>query len=503
MIGSKQLLGTQPTSILRDAAEEVISILKDDDLRDPERQEAISKLLTGKSKALSNDLFSQLVSMGKGLDDYEEYHQRTEKKDDDNDGKVDEEMGVAVVFEDSEEEGSNDGGGGNGVGTNIMDGTSDIEEDEVVDIASTSSSEPEDDDNNLNSINDNDDNNRDEERMVQGGTTTTDENEKEEDGTFMTNKKKKRMHSQNRILSVHEIDAHFLQRQLSSRFDDATICAKMANDVFDVIDLQKSTTTENDDLRECENKLLVLLGFESFEFIKLLLNNRVKIWACVSLKRAKDDTERDTIEQILNTLEEGKRVWEELNSKSNAQDWTRDRMRGITDSLLQNRREKRQAGVNSALDSIGIKSITSDNNSADKNTTMESNNQQQEPAMELDLDSLAFRDGNHTMTNKKCELPDKSWRAMKKGYEEVHVPAVRNVISKDEKLVPIQDYPSWTHDAFQGMDKLNRIQSKVCDAALNSSENMLLCAPTGAGKTIVETSLLIGYTEFKLSEQSI
>jgi replicative superfamily II helicase len=37
----------------------------------------------------------------------------------------------------------------------------------------------------------------------------------------------------------------------------------------------------------------------------------------------------------------------------------------------------------------------------------------------------------------------------------------------------------------QGMDSLNRIQSAVCDAALFSGENMLICAPTGAGKTNV------------------
>ena len=35
------------------------------------------------------------------------------------------------------------------------------------------------------------------------------------------------------------------------------------------------------------------------------------------------------------------------------------------------------------------------------------------------------------------------------------------------------------------MNKLNRIQSKMCDVALRSSENILLCAPTGAGKTNV------------------
>lgn len=36
---------------------------------------------------------------------------------------------------------------------------------------------------------------------------------------------------------------------------------------------------------------------------------------------------------------------------------------------------------------------------------------------------------------------------------------------------------------FQGMKRLNRIQSIVFDAAYNSNENLLISAPTGAGKT--------------------
>ena len=74
---------------------------------------------------------------------------------------------------------------------------------------------------------------------------------------------------------------------------------------------------------------------------------------------------------------------------------------------------------------------------------------------------------------------------MKKGYEEVHVPAVRAVIPKDERLIEISELPKWTHSAFAGMEKLNRIQSKMYDVALKTSENILLCAPTGAGKTNV------------------
>ena len=43
----------------------------------------------------------------------------------------------------------------------------------------------------------------------------------------------------------------------------------------------------------------------------------------------------------------------------------------------------------------------------------------------LDLDDLAFKDGSHVMANKKCQLPDGSFRKQRKGYEEVHVPALK------------------------------------------------------------------------------
>jgi activating signal cointegrator complex subunit 3 len=37
--------------------------------------------------------------------------------------------------------------------------------------------------------------------------------------------------------------------------------------------------------------------------------------------------------------------------------------------------------------------------------------------------------------------------------------------------------------AAQGIERLNVIQSKVFETAFRSNENMLVCAPTGAGKT--------------------
>ena len=92
------------------------------------------------------------------------------------------------------------------------------------------------------------------------------------------------------------------------------------------------------------------------------------------------------------------------------------------------------------------------------------------------------------MTNKRCELPEKSWRAQKKGYEEVHVPPKKTPPMPDgERLVNISELPKWARKAFEvsNMTKLNRVQSALYEKAFKSPDNLLLCAPTGAGKTNV------------------
>ena len=45
-------------------------------------------------------------------------------------------------------------------------------------------------------------------------------------------------------------------------------------------------------------------------------------------------------------------------------------------------------------------------------------------------------------------------------------------------LKPISSLPSWAQAAFGTYRSLNRIQTRLADTALNSDENVLLCAPT-------------------------
>ncbi|KAL0682122.1 hypothetical protein Bca4012_048969 [Brassica carinata] len=118
----------------------------------------------------------------------------------------------------------------------------------------------------------------------------------------------------------------------------------------------------------------------------------------------------------------------------------------------------------------------------------------------LDLESLAFDQGGLLMANKKCDLPAGSYRTHGKGYEEVHVPWVSKKVDISEKLVKITEMPDWAQPAFKGMQQLNRVQSKVFDTALFKADNILLCAPTGAGKTNVAMLTILQQIESSRNE---
>jgi pre-mRNA-splicing helicase BRR2 len=88
------------------------------------------------------------------------------------------------------------------------------------------------------------------------------------------------------------------------------------------------------------------------------------------------------------------------------------------------------------------------------------------------------------MVNKKCHLPKGSTKTQKQGYDEISLPATRHQLKPDEKLIPIPSLPPWTHKAFpKEMTSLNVIQSRLYESAFKTPENLLVCAPTGAGKT--------------------
>ena len=86
----------------------------------------------------------------------------------------------------------------------------------------------------------------------------------------------------------------------------------------------------------------------------------------------------------------------------------------------------------------------------------------------------------------KMALPSGFERKDDKKFEEISIPASSAAPADiGRKLVPISSLDEIGRACFPGIKSLNRIQSVVCDSAYRTNENMLVCAPTGAGKTNV------------------
>jgi pre-mRNA-splicing helicase BRR2 len=103
----------------------------------------------------------------------------------------------------------------------------------------------------------------------------------------------------------------------------------------------------------------------------------------------------------------------------------------------------------------------------------------------VQLDDLAFAEGNHLMSNKSVSLPEGSFKRSHASYEEVHVPAPKRRADNADSQLPVSELPRWAQAAFGNTTTLNRIQSRMYSTAFGKDENILLCAPTGAGKTNV------------------
>ncbi|XP_050375603.1 DExH-box ATP-dependent RNA helicase DExH12-like [Argentina anserina] len=269
-------------------------------------------------------------------------------------------------------------------------------------------------------------------------------------------------------LNVQDIDAYWLQRKISEAYEkqiDPQQCQRLAEEVLKIL-------PEGDD-RDVESKLLLHLQFDKFSLIKFLLRNRLKIFWCTRLARAEDQDERKNIEEEMLRL--GRKDLDSIVDQLHAtRASAKERQKNLEKSIREEaRRLKDESGGDGDRSRRGLGDGDADD------AWLKSQSQL------LDLDSLA-QEQSRLLVSKKCVLPDGSFRHASKGYEEVHVPALKpKPFDADEKLVKISAMPEWARPAFKGMTQLNRVQSKVYNTAFYEAENILLCAPTGAGKTNV------------------
>ncbi|ULU08307.1 hypothetical protein L3Y34_019456 [Caenorhabditis briggsae] len=253
------------------------------------------------------------------------------------------------------------------------------------------------------------------------------------------------------ILHPRDIDAHWIQRSLAKYFKDPLIAQQKQTEVIGIL------KNASDD-RDAENQLVLLLGFDQFEFIKCLRQNRLMVLYCTLLRQA-NEKEREKIEDEMRSRPELHHILALLQETDDG-------------SVVQVEKSKRDAERSKKAAAAADEAISA--------------GQWQAGRKVLDFNDLSFSQGSHLMSNKRCELPEGSYRRQKKSYEEVHVPALKpRPFAEGEKLVKISELPKWAQPAFEGYTSLNRVQSRLCSSALESSEHLLLCAPTGAGKTNV------------------
>ena len=85
---------------------------------------------------------------------------------------------------------------------------------------------------------------------------------------------------------------------------------------------------------------------------------------------------------------------------------------------------------------------------------------------------------------RKYGLPEGSKRIEHDKYEEYSIPAAKvGTLGVGRKLIEISEMDGLCKQTFRGYKSLNRMQSLVYPVAYKTIENMLICAPTGAGKT--------------------
>ncbi|KAJ4376494.1 putative steryl acetyl hydrolase mug81 [Neocucurbitaria cava] len=85
---------------------------------------------------------------------------------------------------------------------------------------------------------------------------------------------------------------------------------------------------------------------------------------------------------------------------------------------------------------------------------------------------------------KKYALPPDTKHEDNNLFEEYEIPAVPvGTVGAGRRLLEIKELDGLCQRTFKGYKSLNRMQSLVYPVAYRTSENMLICAPTGAGKT--------------------
>ena len=396
-----QILGDQTQEVVRSAADTVLESLKSDDLKEFDKRKEVEGVL---GQTLDEEAWNQLVNLGKKITDYGEEEEQPEG---DERERAVEGDGVAVVFEDDEDEDEDE----QEFEVKGRDSDDDSEED----------GEEEDDD--------------DEE-----GSDDEDAEAEPEDEAMVLGRESKRKQEDSDKVSPYQVDAFWLQRLISASYPDPIQSADFTSQALDLLGSEV-------ELRDLENSLAEMFGYENFDLVATLTKNREVIVWCTKLARSNDDEKQDV----------------EVAMREKGVGWILRELRG----------DRKQAAQDRVEPVVPTKATLAPGSVA-------------QPRRTIDIDSLIFTEGGHLMSRKKVKLPEGSFKRQMKGYEEIHVPEPKRREAGPNDWMSLSKMPAWTQPVWASVraTQLNPIQTRVYPIAFESDEPMLICAPTGAGKVI-------------------
>ncbi|KIW04152.1 uncharacterized protein PV09_04959 [Verruconis gallopava] len=418
-------LGDVPASVTRSAADAVLEYLKDDDLKDFDRKKEIEDIL---GSSMGSKEFNELVNLGKKITDYQASDEDEEMDEADGaDNDLDDRQGVAVQFgEEDEDEQTFEVREQGDASDDEAPGEAAAEEDVETKPAEV-----------------------DEEGEMVIGSKPIDELDAKEVG----------------IIPAYEIDEYWLSRQIGKEYKDAHEQSEKTKAAFEILE-GLGEDGEEKPLREIENELMELFDFECPDLTGLLVLNRDRVLWVTRWRKAADAKERQAVEREMRAAGHAAILKELLTRETDIASNGTDGQMKFKGDLMD-------------LDIKGGQLSTDGAEPARSNENLQ-------PKRLLNLENYAFEQGNHLMTNPNVKLPPGSTKRTFKGWEEIHVPAPKRASSDQVTEIPTtQALPDWARIGFGTAPKLNRIQSKCFPSAFNDDGNMLICAPTGSGKTNV------------------
>ena len=436
-------LGDVPQEVVRSAADQILEYLKDDSMKDLDKKKEVDDLV---GITMTPKEFNELVNLGKRITDYEaqDDDEATGIADGAEGAELDERQGVAVVFDEDDED------------EDRVERTYEVREDDDTDDEDDVEDRPEA-----------------EEVATAGGAAQRDPVSDDEEDTGMiidggiANGGSRRKTDAGTI-PLHEIDAYWLQRQIGSAYSDPHIQQEKTQQALQILS-GKSIDGQEISLRDIENDLMDLFDYDHPELVSKMVPNRERIvWATRWKRAAEDENARHLVEADM--VEAGqKSILDQLLGKV-------ERSLDGQPPAKKMKIDLKDVDIPKAADKMEV--------DGDQKDGLASRALQ--PQRLINLENLIFEQGNHLMTNPKVILPQGSTKRTFKGYEEIHVPAPKANRQPGEKnLETSEALPEWARQGFGSAKQLNRIQSKCFQSAFHDDGNMLVCAPTGSGKTNV------------------